>query len=32
MSKAGLQVLPLDATHDRTTFNCGSEPLDRYLG
>ncbi len=31
MSKANLQVLPLDATHDRTSFSCGSEPLDRYL-
>ncbi len=31
MSKDNLQVLPLDATHDRTSFSCGSEPLDRYL-
>ena len=31
MSRANLRVLPLDAIHDRTTFSCGSEPLDRYL-
>ena len=31
MRKANLQVLPLDATHVRTTFSCSSEPLDRYL-
>jgi ribosomal protein S18 acetylase RimI-like enzyme len=31
MSKAHLRVLPFDVTHDRTTFSCGSEPLDRYL-
>ena len=31
MSKANLQVLPLEAVHDRASFSCGSEPLDRYL-
>ncbi len=31
MSKANLRVIPLDAIHHRTLFNCGSEPLDRYL-
>jgi GNAT superfamily N-acetyltransferase len=31
MSRAPLRVLPLAATHDRTTFDCGSEPLNRYF-
>lgn len=31
MSRAPFQLAPLDATHDRTTFNSGSEPLNRYL-
>ena len=26
-----LQLAPLNPTHDRTAFNCGSQPLDRYL-
>ena len=31
MSSAPFQLAALDATHNRTTFNSGSEPLDRYL-
>ena len=31
MSSAPFRVAPLDATHVRTEFNCGSEPLERYL-
>ena len=31
MNGASFQLALLDATHDRTTFNSGSEPLDRYL-
>jgi ribosomal protein S18 acetylase RimI-like enzyme len=31
MSSAPFQLTQLDAAHDRTTFNSGSEPLDRYL-
>ena len=31
MSSAPFLVAPLDAAHDRTAFNSGSEPLDRYL-
>jgi len=31
MSGAPFRVAPLNAAHDRTAFNCGSEPLDRYL-
>lgn len=31
MSGASFQLALLDTTHDRTTFNSGSEPLDRYL-
>ena len=31
MSSAPFLVTPLDATHDRTVFNSGSEPLDRYF-
>ncbi len=31
MSRAPFQLAPLAAAHDRTNFNCGSEPLNRYL-
>lgn len=31
MSSAPFQLAPLDAEHDRTTLNSGSESLDRYL-
>jgi GNAT superfamily N-acetyltransferase len=31
MSSALFRVTSLDAEHDRTTFSCGSPPLDRYL-
>lgn len=31
MSSAPFRVAPLDAGHDRTTFTCGSAPLDRYM-
>jgi ribosomal protein S18 acetylase RimI-like enzyme len=31
MSEIRFRVTPLDAVHNRTTFNSGSEPLDRYL-
>jgi len=31
MSDAPFQLAPLDAAHDRTVFNSGSEPLNRYL-
>lgn len=31
MSGAPLRLVPLDATHDRSAFNCDSEPLNRYL-
>ncbi|MCR2831896.1 GNAT family N-acetyltransferase [Acidithiobacillus ferrooxidans] len=31
MSSAPFLVAPLDAAHDRTAFDSGSEPLDRYL-
>ncbi len=31
MNSAPFQLAPLNAEHDRTTFNSGSEPLDRYL-
>lgn len=31
MSSAPFRVAQLDAEHDRTAFNCGSAPLDRYL-
>ncbi len=31
MSKAGFQVIPLEAIHNRAIFNCGSEPLDIYF-
>jgi ribosomal protein S18 acetylase RimI-like enzyme len=28
---AGFVIAPLTAAHDRQTFSCGAEPLDRYL-
>jgi ribosomal protein S18 acetylase RimI-like enzyme len=28
---AGFVIAPLAAVHDRQTFSCGAEPLDRYL-
>lgn len=31
MSSAPFRLAPLDTAHDRTAFNCGSEPLDRYF-
>ena len=31
MSNAPLRVVPLETAHDRTVFNSGSDPLDRYL-
>ena len=31
MTSAAFRVVPLEATHDRTTFNSGSAPLDRYF-
>ena len=31
MSRAPFQLAPLDATHERGTFNSDSEPLNRYL-
>jgi len=31
MSRAPFQLALLDGAHERTTFNSGSEPLDRYL-
>ncbi len=31
MSDKPLWVVPLDRTHDRSTFNSGSEPLDCYF-
>lgn len=31
MSSPPFRVAPLDAGHDRTTFNSGSAPLDRYF-
>lgn len=31
MTSAPFRVTPLDAEYDRTTFNCGFAPLDRYL-
>lgn len=31
MSRASFQLALLNGAHDRTTFNSGSEPLDRYL-
>lgn len=31
MSEANFRVVPLDKDYDRTTFSCGSDPLDRYF-
>ena len=31
MSRAPFLLVPLDAVHDRASFDCGSEPLNRYL-
>jgi ribosomal protein S18 acetylase RimI-like enzyme len=31
VSDAPFRVVPLDAAHDRTTFDSGSAPLDRYF-
>ena len=31
MSSASFRLTPLDTTHDRATFDSGSEPLNRYL-
>ena len=31
MSRATFRVVPLDATHDRSAFDCQSPPLNRYL-
>jgi hypothetical protein len=31
MSLAPFRLVPLNASHDRTTFASGSEPLDRYF-
>lgn len=31
MNRAPFQLAPLDVAHDRVRFNCGSEPLNRYL-
>jgi ribosomal protein S18 acetylase RimI-like enzyme len=31
MSSAPFRLAPLDTAHDRAGFNCGSEPLNRYL-
>ncbi|MDP2833588.1 MAG: GNAT family N-acetyltransferase [Pseudomonadota bacterium] len=31
MSSTPFRVAPLEAGHDRTLFNCGSEPLDSYF-
>lgn len=31
MSDAPFRLAPLDAAHDRAAFDCGSEPLNRYL-
>lgn len=31
MSSVPFRLVPLDAAHDRATFNCDSEPLNRYL-
>jgi ribosomal protein S18 acetylase RimI-like enzyme len=31
MSEAGFRVVPFDKHYSRTTFNCGSEPLDHYF-
>ncbi len=31
MSSPPFKLAPLDSTHDRASFNCTSEPLNRYL-
>jgi hypothetical protein len=31
VTAAAFRIVPLSAVHDRATFACGSEPLDRYL-
>ena len=31
MNTAHFRMAPLDARHDRSSFSCGSEPLDNYL-
>lgn len=31
MNSAPFQLVPLDEAHDRATFRCDSEPLNRYL-
>jgi ribosomal protein S18 acetylase RimI-like enzyme len=31
MSSVPFRLAPLDPAHDRATFECGSEPLNRYL-
>lgn len=31
MSGAPFRLTPLDLTHDRSRFSCGTEPLDRYF-
>jgi GNAT superfamily N-acetyltransferase len=31
MSKAPFRVGPFDSTHDRTVFDCGAAPLNRYF-
>lgn len=31
MNRAPFRLAALDAAHDRARFNCGSEPLNRYL-
>jgi len=31
MARAGFQIVPLDARHDRLSFGCGVDSLDTYL-
>jgi GNAT superfamily N-acetyltransferase len=31
VTEAPFSVVPLSGTHDRASFTCGAEPLDRYL-
>jgi GNAT superfamily N-acetyltransferase len=31
MTSAAFSIQPLQATHERNLFRCGSDPLDRYL-
>jgi hypothetical protein len=31
VSGAAFRIVPLEAAHDRTTFESGSAPLDRYF-